>query len=72
MQEIIPPFNNKMLLNQENVNKVGNKLVIEAIPKDQTMIRLPKNGDRIEVFGAWVTDKLHNGTDYIQYGRFSY
>jgi hypothetical protein len=35
-------------------------LVVEIIPKDQhhsSGIVLPKNGDKIEVYGAWVIDK---------------
>jgi hypothetical protein len=33
-------------------------LVVEIIPKDQnsTSVHIPRNGDKIGVFGAWVTD----------------
>ena len=36
-------------------------LVIEIIPKDQGshLIQVPKNCDRIEAYGAWVTDNPH-------------
>ncbi len=51
----------KKLLNQENNKQVNGMLVIEIIPKDQqsNLIIIPKNGDRIEAYGAWVTDKPH-------------
>jgi hypothetical protein len=33
-------------------------LIVEIIPKDQNSIsvRIPKNGDKIGAYGAWVTD----------------
>jgi hypothetical protein len=36
-------------------------LVIEIIPKDQSsnLVQIPKNGDRIEAYGVWVTDNPH-------------
>lgn len=45
------------LLNSQN----NGLLVVEIIPKDQnsTSVTLPKNGDKIEVDGAWVTDNPH-------------
>lgn len=48
----------KKLLNGQNNNGM---LVVEIIPKDQssTNVQIPKNGDRIEVHGAWVTDNPH-------------
>jgi len=52
----------KKLLNQGNNNQVNGMLVIEIIPKDQNnnpSVQIPKNGDRIEVYGAWVTDNPH-------------
>ncbi len=51
----------KLLLNPENIRLVNEMLVIEIIPKDQqsNLIQIPKNGDRIEAYGAWVTDKPH-------------
>jgi hypothetical protein len=51
----------KRLLNQGNYNQVNGMLVIEIIPKDQnnTLVQIPKNGDKIEVYGAWVTDNAH-------------
>jgi hypothetical protein len=39
-------------------------LVIEIIPRDQLnnpSVQIPKNGDRIETYGAWVTDSLAGG-----------
>lgn len=51
----------KRLLNTANINSVNGMLVIEIVPKDQnnTAIAMPKNGDRIQVYGAWVTDRPH-------------
>lgn len=49
------------LLNSENIKQVNGMLVIEIISKDQGLpvVQIPKNGDRIEVYGAWVTDNPH-------------
>jgi len=57
----------KKLLNDQNNAKVNGRLVIEIIPKDQTIstVQIPKNGDRIEVHGAWVTDNLAGGWNEI-------
>jgi hypothetical protein len=51
----------KKLLNGENLKQVNSMLVTEIIPKDQnsTGVQVPRNGDRIEVYGAWVTDNPH-------------
>lgn len=51
----------KKLLNDENTKQVNNMLVIEIIPKDQNNpdVYMPKNGDKINVYGAWVTDTPH-------------
>ena len=51
----------KRLLNDENTKQVNGMLVVEIIPKDQnnTDVTIPKNGDRIDVYGSWVTDRLH-------------
>jgi hypothetical protein len=52
----------KRLLNQGNYNQVNGMLVIEIIPKDQNnnpYVSIPKSGDRIEAYGAWVTDNPH-------------
>lgn len=51
----------KKLLNDDNTKQVNGMLVIEIIPKDQNdpKIAIPKNGDKIEVYGAWVTDRPH-------------
>jgi hypothetical protein len=51
----------KRLLNEQNNKQVNGMLVIEIIPKDQGshLIQVPKNGDRIEAYGAWVTDNPH-------------
>jgi hypothetical protein len=54
----------KKLLNYVNNNNVNGMLVIEIIPRDQTnnpSVQIPKIGDRIEAYGAWVTDNLVGG-----------
>ena len=57
--ELEQPY--KKLLNGENVKQVSGMLVVEIILKDQgaSTVQIPKNGDRIEVYGAWVTDNPH-------------
>jgi hypothetical protein len=52
----------KRLLNHGNYNQVNGMLVIEIIPKDQNnnpYVSITKSGDRIEAYGAWVTDNPH-------------
>ena len=51
----------KKLLNEQNNKQVNGMLVIEIIPKDQVsnLVQIPKNGDRTEAYGAWVTDNPH-------------
>ncbi len=47
------------LVNDKNNQKTDGLLVVEIVPKDQdiTDISLPKTGDQVHVWGAWVTDK---------------
>ena len=47
------------LLNEKNNQKTDGLLVVEIVPKDQNIARvfLPKAGDRVDIWGAWVTDK---------------
>ena len=51
----------KKLLNEQNNKQVNGMLVIEIIPKDQSssLVQIPKNGERIEAYGVWVTDNPH-------------
>jgi len=49
----------KHLLNDANNNEVKGMLVVEIIPKDQNSVYVPKEGDRIQAVGAWVTDTPH-------------
>jgi len=51
----------RILLNQVNDNIVRGMLAIEIIPKDQnsSLVQIPKNGDKIQAYGAWVTDNPH-------------
>ena len=47
------------LLNDKNREKTDGFLVVEIVPKDQDIagVDLPKSGDQVHVWGAWVTDK---------------
>ena len=49
----------KFLTNEKNNDKTDGFLVVEIVPPDQgkSGIVLPKEGDHVHVWGAWVTDK---------------
>jgi len=49
----------KYLLNEKNDDKTDGYLVVEIVPPDQDSknIVLPDSGDKVHVWGAWVTDK---------------
>ena len=49
----------KFLVNEKNDEKTDGFLVVEIVPPDQGNggVILPKEGDRVHVWGAWVTDK---------------
>jgi hypothetical protein len=49
----------QFLINDHNEEKTDGFLVIEVVPKDQDLqnIYLPESGDRVHVWGAWVTDE---------------
>jgi hypothetical protein len=49
----------KFLANEKNNEKTGGFLVVEILPPDQGTngVILPKDGDHVHVWGAWVTDK---------------
>ena len=50
------PF--KFLVNEKNNDKTEGFLVVEIVPADQNSAgTLPKEGDHVHVWGAWVTDK---------------
>jgi hypothetical protein len=50
------PF--KFLVNEKNNDKTDGFLVVEIVPADQNSAgALPKEGDHVHVWGAWVTDK---------------
>jgi len=57
----------KKLLNDQNNSHRNGMLVVEIIPNDQDLpnVQIPKDGDRIEVHGAWVTDKPAFGWNEI-------
>lgn len=48
----------QFLINGLNEEKTDGFLVIEVVPKDQNLqnIYLPQSGDKVQVWGAWVTD----------------
>jgi hypothetical protein len=47
------------LINDKNREKTDGFLVVEIVPKDQHIadVYLPKSGDQLHVWGAWVTDE---------------
>jgi hypothetical protein len=49
----------KYLLNEKNNDKTDGYLVVEIVPPDQgkSGVFLPKEGDHVHIWGAWVTDK---------------
>ena len=49
----------KFLTNEKNGEKTDGFLVVEIVPPDQgkSGIILPKEGDQVHIWGAWVTDK---------------
>ena len=50
----------KDLLNKGNNKKrIGGNLIVEIVPKDRKSsdVYLPKSGDDVRVWGAWVKDK---------------
>lgn len=53
---IIPDPVDLDLLGRANVTKLGGMLVAEVIPKDQSIVKRPSAGSRIEVTGAYVID----------------
>jgi hypothetical protein len=47
-------------LNKINKKKTVGYLIVEIVPKDQKNnkdVIKPKTGDKVDVWGAWVTDK---------------
>lgn len=49
----------KFLVNEKNDDKTDGFLVVEIVPPDQDIqgVYLPKDGDNVHIWGAWVTDK---------------
>jgi hypothetical protein len=49
----------KFLANEKNNEKTDGFMVVEIVPPDQDTsgVILPKEGDHVHVWGAWVTDK---------------
>lgn len=47
------------LVNEKNNDETEGFLVVEIVPPDRNVqgMYLPKDGDRVHVWGAWVTDK---------------
>jgi hypothetical protein len=46
------------LVNDKNDEKTDGLLVVEVVPNDQDLqnVVLPESGDKVHVWGAWVTD----------------
>jgi hypothetical protein len=57
----------KKLLNAENDKQWHGMLHVEIIPIDQnsSSVEIPKNGDKIEVYGAWVADRAYLGLPFL-------
>ena len=53
--DVEEPF--KFLVNDKNNDETEGFLVVEIVPPHQDGMYLPKDGDRVHVWGAWVTDK---------------
>lgn len=47
----------KFLVNDKNNEETEGFLVVEIVPPHQDGMYLPKDGDRVHVWGAWVTDE---------------
>ena len=47
----------EFLINDKNREETEGFLVVEIVPPHQDGMYLPKDGDRVHVWGAWVTDK---------------
>jgi hypothetical protein len=47
----------EFLLNDGNEDDTDGFLVVEVVPKDRDSTFLPDTGDKVHVFGAWVTDE---------------
>ena len=47
----------KFLVNDKNNEKTEGFLVVEIVPPHQDGMYLPKDGDHVHVWGAWVTDE---------------
>ncbi|HMG38278.1 MAG TPA: hypothetical protein VK566_03775 [Nitrososphaeraceae archaeon] len=47
------------LINDKNNEKTDGLLVVEVVPDDQNIdsVVLPESGDKVHIWGAWVTDK---------------
>ena len=47
------------LLNEKNEEKTDGLLVVEVVPKDRDIstVYLPESGDKVHIWGAWVTDE---------------
>lgn len=47
----------EFLLNDGNKDDTDGFLVVEVVPKDRDSTLLPDEGDKVHIFGAWVTDE---------------
>jgi len=49
------------LLNDVNNNRVNDQIFTQHDQINNLYVQIPKNGDRIEAYGVWVTDNLAGG-----------
>jgi hypothetical protein len=49
----------EFLINDKNEEKTDGLLVVEIVPKDRDIstVYLPESGDKVHVWGTWVTDE---------------
>jgi hypothetical protein len=49
----------EFLVNDKNDEKTEGLLIVEVVPKDQDIstVDLPQEGDKVHIWGAWVTDE---------------
>lgn len=57
----------KKLLNDQDIKQWNGMLHVEIIPIDQnsSSVLIPKNGDKIEIYGAWIADRAYFGLPFL-------
>jgi hypothetical protein len=61
----------RFLVNEKNNEKPDGFLVAEIVPPDQGIqgVYLPKDGDHVHVWGAWVTDNQKDDMKFTLLGK---